>query len=847
MALQNQIHIYSVDTEAFYTEKEQRVNLMKKRYEKRKRESTNKDKIKHYNHKIKQCKAMLKRFFSTNKKIRHLNNLFLVDKNIISVFESSLTRIIGADTDELTKDMIIVQTYYYEVFRQLVEEGFLLNGEKYRIFTASAGQIRTHKTVFIKESVWEEYNKTLTCGLDILKINEKGGVNVNKYLAYLALTNTASDLWENFDIDKCIVVDDFETSINTKVDYINKDTFEITENIDMPVHIPHMDGCGIMLPKVSKKAFMVRAPWVKGLLVPFKFDVFIKENYYKGITSIKDIYGKEYDIIKDDIQIIFTKSQFKMWKYYESWEEYKRLYKKYGCQAGKCNEEPEKRGYARLTYQALQTLTDISDEELIKIAEQTNLGINKIANDRNSMMSSLGVTDYNINKNFLQKSLDIYPELIQDTYTKKILRDIRKRMIKEGRSGRLSIQGMYTFIVPDLYAFCEWLFLKNDNPSGLLKNGEVSCKLFKKHSELDVLRFPHLFLEHAVRGNVLNKDISKWFISDGIHTSVHDPISRILQFDNDGDQSLVVSDNTFVEVAKRNAKGIIPLYYEMAKAGNQLLSKEAFYNGMIASYSGSNIGVISNEITKVWNSEDVNLKVIKYLCCINNFAIDYAKTLYKPDIPDNVKQEIKNYTKSKVPAFFEFAKGKTENQVEKRNKSTVNRIYDIIESSKIRFNYKSAGKFDYKKLMRNSNVEIDYNIVENFKKLNRNKGHIINSTDRSNIGNAVYINKKIKENMLDMGDKYYVVDVLIKYLFCEKKSTNKTTFWDVFGDVVFENLEINLKDLIEGNFILCESCGKRIRKTNNRIKFCEKCSKEKNKENMRKAKKIAYHSKKSQI
>ena len=42
------------------------------------------------------------------------------------------------------------------------------------------------------------------------KINSKGGNNVNKHLAYMALANSATDQWNDFDIDRCIVVDDFE-------------------------------------------------------------------------------------------------------------------------------------------------------------------------------------------------------------------------------------------------------------------------------------------------------------------------------------------------------------------------------------------------------------------------------------------------------------------------------------------------------------------------------------------------------------------------------------------------------------------------------------------------------------
>ena len=66
----------------------------------------------------------------------------------------------------------------------------------------------------------------------------------------------------------------------------------------------------MILPSLSDKNFMFRAPWIKGLLGVYDFVGQIKENEYSPV--IKDIYGKEHNVIEEDIQIIFTKSQFKM-------------------------------------------------------------------------------------------------------------------------------------------------------------------------------------------------------------------------------------------------------------------------------------------------------------------------------------------------------------------------------------------------------------------------------------------------------------------------------------------------------------------------------------------------------
>lgn len=244
--------------------------------------------------------------------IRMVREKDIHENNIISVFESTLTRTIQIEQDSLTDALIVVQIYYFDVFKDLVYYGFTFKGEKYKYFTSSAGQIRKKKAVFIKESVWDEIEKSIMCGLTLDIINTNGGNNVNKHLAYMALSNSATDEWVDFDIDRCIVIDDFETNVSGTFDYIDDINYSITrKNGEVP--ITHTDGAGMILPMAfgrKQKNTMVRLSWVKGLLGIFDFRKFVEVNNYSPV--IKDIYGKEWNIIEDDIQIIFTKSQFKM-------------------------------------------------------------------------------------------------------------------------------------------------------------------------------------------------------------------------------------------------------------------------------------------------------------------------------------------------------------------------------------------------------------------------------------------------------------------------------------------------------------------------------------------------------
>lgn len=537
MLLQNQIHVYSLDTSGFYTPEEMILHRKLIRlYSLRKQVSAHgTNKYQHYRHQrlrlsrlIKYFKEQLVNQFQVVKQqgiIRNLREDVLNDRNVVSLFESNLTRTLECETDQLTTDMFIVRVFFFEVAEDLIKYGCYYNGQKYVLFSASAGQIRTKKFVMVREDLYRAKEKTLTCGLTVDEINQQGGINVNKYLAYLALANSATEVWEEFDIDKSIVVDDFETLVQATVDYVDDETYEIERKV-MDVPIPHMDGAGIMLHSTTR---MVRLPFVKGLMIQCPYDQFIREKCENGQAIVTDIYGQKHNILGEDIQYIFTKSQFKMAKYYDSWQDYKQNFKIYHCEAGYCNIEEPYIPDAEINYQMLQTLTNATKEDMQKIAQPTLNWFNRIGNDFQTTMELLGATESNQYKSSMQKCLMLYPELMREKYNRSILSDLKHSVLKQARAGRLKVNGKFTFVSPDVYAFCEWLFLGDENPQGLLKNGEVSCNLYDNGRQVDCLRSPHLYKEHAIRMNVVNDETQQWFTSKSIYTSVHDTISKILQ------------------------------------------------------------------------------------------------------------------------------------------------------------------------------------------------------------------------------------------------------------------------------------------------------------------------------
>lgn len=875
MALKDQIHIYSVDTSAFATEYEKQLydamnyyrrkisvvelicesngNIQSKLRQSRLSEieiedirnklyyNMPNDVKKEYRARISEIKNELKgsmMLTNLNNVVRELDESHLRESNIIAVFDSTLARTLKMKPRlEVYTDVIIVQVYYFEVLQDLVMNGFMLNGEKYSYYGSSSGQIKTKKAVFIKESKWMKYDekgkeiwskegKSLMCGLTFKDINDKGGekgINPNKFNAYLSLNNSATDVFTSFSIDNVIVVDDWESNVFDVVDFINTDTFKISRNKKMNVPINQMDGCGIMLPDSHSKAFMVRAPFIKGLLVPFDFLSFIEEN--NASTKVKDIYGKEWDLVSDGIKCIMTKSQFKLSKYYDNWDDYKIKFKKNKCEIAYANEEEDRIKNSKINYQMLQTLSEMTDDEIEYVTKKSRDTIHKITSNKDTIFRILGITDFNNNKNYLQKSIEAYPPLISDSYTKKVIKQVKDKVVKDAKSGKVEISGKYVFMIPDLYAFCEHLFLQDENPKGLLSRGEISCNIYKEHSKLACLRAPHLYREWGIRTNVNNELTKKWFLSNGLYMSSNDLLSKLVMNDWDSDKSLIISDEKIIDIAERHMDGINPLYYEMAIATSGELSMATRYKGLIDAYKGGGIGMYSNHISKIWNSADgeIELDLIRYLVMVNNFQIDFSKTLFKIPIPKEINKKISSKTKMNVPYFFKYAKDKTDDQVEPINQSTMNKICKSIPNPRISFKNSQFGEFDYRMLMSRWDFEakdIDNAIIDVYFE---NIKEIPFSISEKSLKNGVtpYVFTKIRD-IFNNGDSdiIKVVDNIIYYSFNHKKTENKLTLWTSFGDIVYNNLINNLKYKKP-----CERCGLLIDKTSNRIKYCDNCRK----------------------
>lgn len=79
-----------------------------------------------------------------------------------------------------------------------------------------------------------------------------------------------------------------------------------------------------------------------------------------------------------------------------------------------------------------------------------------------------------LNEPYLSDAIKLYPGLIQDKYIQEKMKDKFRTERKKACGNKLILKdSLYSYICPDLYAFCEWLFCSIENPKGIIPKNYV--------------------------------------------------------------------------------------------------------------------------------------------------------------------------------------------------------------------------------------------------------------------------------------------------------------------------------------------------------------------------------------
>ncbi len=747
--------------------------------------------------------------------------------NQIALFESEMVRHTERNLDDFPLIMEIVYMKIANqtlIFQQILDNGLLIDGKKYIFYTSTTNQMKNGEFVLIQEDFYNKNQKKFMCGLTEGIINQKGGCNNGKYLAYKGLPLSSSIIPDgyNIDIDKCLVVPDFETIVHEEVECINIDheKREIVkiERRKEDISIPQTDGAGMFLPGVLPVSAQIRCGHLKGALFPFDFRKFLAQDEVEGVKPdplIKDAWGSTHDVIKEDIQVIFTASQLKMWTYYDSWEEYKTAFHKNNLQIS-INKfaDTEPKGYAKTSYQFIQTLSSekLTGEKIAELCKDTVEYLNKMKSDLDTMIQIVSKED-----DYISLALEQYKELVYDRFIQNKIESKFKSERNDARGSKLILKdSLYSYICPDLYAFCTWLFCGVKNPKGIVPRNHVYNSFFndKPYDKVDCLRSPHLYVEHGIRSLVKVETLKKckeWFSGYDTVVSSHDLLCRMLMFDVDGDEILLTPNKTVIECVPDD---IVPLYYIPFEAAKSKINAETVYNAVVSSMENTQIGDISNVMTKNYNNTDTDMEFNKVMCCYNNLSIDYPKTqdIVSLGAYGDKYNALKN---ERNPYFFRYAKGKNKDSCKGISQSNADRICAYIHMKTGNKNYAwkdKEKKFDPSILFNRENpVKINAEKYAELEKimysLRMKERTLVSSIDKASkeMGRSEGWNEKVSKydvfyhmceklimHIFDSRQEAaeYLLDM--EYLQRENENKSKNILWNCFGDLIYANICNNL-------------------------------------------------------
>lgn len=455
-------------------------------------------------------------------------------------------------------DIITIKMNSKKDYLDLTKHGFSINGIKFVRFVCTAAYLRRNVVGFINEKYFKQINEILMCGLDG-KLKE---TNLGKFSAYYGLFMSAVN---KVDTPRVCVIKDYESDLKDQmVDFIVTDSDgkrHIEERKkDMPMN--WFDGMGLISPNMARRwqenleldylpsGFIIRSAYLKGLVVPFDFHEFARDVAHTD--KIVDAWGVEYDI--EDIDVILTISQFKMWKAYDNWQEYLYYAEKYGHIWGvsRVNKKYDDE-YVLTNYQYLQTL-NLTKENICNLAQPTVDWINNIGTGnleyvllyllgcQNGDIEDIDTDDVlnGVEMNFV-KGIMLDPELLKDDYVKSQIYKTLKRKIKDAKIGRLWVRGNYAFQISDPYALCEWAFGMPVN--GLVGSYKMYCNFWNsraENKEILCCRSPLVHgSEHLLRELECTDKMKYWYkyLESGIVNSVHDmSVVHCSDSDYDGDE-----------------------------------------------------------------------------------------------------------------------------------------------------------------------------------------------------------------------------------------------------------------------------------------------------------------------
>ena len=541
-------------------------------------------------------------------------------------FEKSINERINYLQCKINKTMFIdnyvtVKIEHPSHYNYMFNNGFIVNGKKYKRFSCSAGQARVSTVVFVSEDIYDELNRRLNNGRNLNK-----PIAPSKFNAYFGLSGSATFVVSE---PKFIVVKDFENTTSFTANYViengwkHDDTVIQKEIKDMPMN--RTDGMGLISYRQAEKwskelgldyvpsQFCIRQNFIKGMLCTFPIHEFCEE-VNNGNYIVDTIYkDKDGNYIKADLRdydIILTESQFKLWDSFPNIETYIKNCRENKLYWGVSLYSPKKaKNVLKLNYQFIQTL-NLSKKDVEKLCSQFVDWITGVSYDNQyyMLLFLLGVNndEEKIKKfiyssdNYWIKSLLINPELKNDKYIRTKIRELLKKKINNACMGDIYVDGNFQVLVSDPYGFMQHVC--GLEVTGLLKNGEFYSNYWNERNikQVDAMRSPLTYLSEHVILNLRNDELTrKWYryCDLGIVLNYHGhEVVNFAGADFDFDILATTSNKQIINGVYKNE---LPVVYKAPKPKKIIFTENDLYESDTFSF-GSIIGSITNKSSNAY-------------------------------------------------------------------------------------------------------------------------------------------------------------------------------------------------------------------------------------------------------
>lgn len=669
-------------------------------------------------------------------------------------------------------------------YATIAKKGFTVNGAKFvRLFSGS-GQIRRNTITFIREDLYKPIFESLLCGLELKDFGDQ--FNGAKFAAYSGLNMSGCHLLPDTLTPNVCVVDDFEQirphkTVNyvteQEVQYIaladedyiitdiqsdynidgdkavrksNGKSFTIHkgvkkhieqkpyDEIDGSPALNSFDGQGLMSTEWAEKvkehlgldylpsALIVRAPWVKGLLANIPFHEWF---YNNGITEIKDSFGKVRRV--EDIDVIISKSQFKMHKiYFKKCEKLGVNAWNYYCQQMKANHllwgiaklnNAIDDDYKTFNYQYLQAL-QLDNEDIDNLCKPTEEFLTKLnSGDIEIIYNNLLVNggsdtpdDENIleeseNQNYkklFQKIIEANPDFLNDKYVRSLILKECETKFNGAKLGKILVGGNFQFCISDPIAQLEWIAQNHCNKDmqvqGVVGESCVYSNYWLNKTtdtrEIVLMRSPLIDRNEIAKRKLLQNPIHYFrYLASGIVYSIHD-LTALQQggCDFDGDITFTTNDPIVLK-GSMSYEQANPLYYELSTT--DLVGKITDINIIKADVRGLNskVGKISNKAGSLYaklekySPDSTEYKKIYdsivALGQVVGMEIDRIKTAVAPTEPLEWKPlQITRFTD------MDFNEVEANNEEEKQGIMRHNELIPDLKPYYFRYNYDYISK-----------------------------------------------------------------------------------------------------------------------------------------------------------